>query len=322
MVQLRDDVVGPRLRDPHGAPGLGGERPRRHLHRPARRLPQLQGAVPGRPAARVGRLPELRRQGLVHRGPPVQPDVQDPRRPGRGRRRRSPTCARRRRRASSSTSRTCRRPPRKKPPFGIAQIGKSFRNEITPGNFIFRTREFEQMEMEFFVPPEDGRAVVRVLGRGAVPLVHRARHPRGHAAAPPARPRRAVALLAPARPTSSSTYPWGWGELEGIANRTDFDLTQHARVLGRGPHLLRPGARTRRYMPVRDRAGRGRRPGDARVPARRVRRGGACKGREAHRAAPRPPPGADQGRGAAAVEEREAGAASPTRSPRRCDRTS
>ena len=44
---------------------------------------------------------------------------------------------------------------RKKPPFGIAQIGKSFRNEITPGNFIFRTREFEQMEMEFFVPPED-----------------------------------------------------------------------------------------------------------------------------------------------------------------------
>ena len=52
---------------------------------------------------------------------------------------------------------------RKKPPFGIAQVGKSFRNEITPGNFIFRTREFEQMEMEFFVPPADGAAVVRVL---------------------------------------------------------------------------------------------------------------------------------------------------------------
>ena len=63
---------------------------------------------------------------------------------------------RRPRRASSSTSRTCRR-PRKKLPFGIAQIGKSFRNEITPGNFIFRTREFEQMEMEFFVPPEDAQ---------------------------------------------------------------------------------------------------------------------------------------------------------------------
>ena len=52
---------------------------------------------------------------------------------------------------------------RKKPPFGIAQVGKSFRNEITPGNFIFRTREFEQMEMEFFVPPAEGAAVVRVL---------------------------------------------------------------------------------------------------------------------------------------------------------------
>ena len=52
---------------------------------------------------------------------------------------------------------------RKKPPFGIAQIGKSFRNEITPGNFVFRTREFEQMEMEFFVPPEEAAAVVRVL---------------------------------------------------------------------------------------------------------------------------------------------------------------
>ena len=58
---------------------------------------------------------------------------------------------------------------RKKPPFGIAQIGKSFRNEITPGNFIFRTREFEQMEMEFFVPPDEGAEVVRVLVPGALP---------------------------------------------------------------------------------------------------------------------------------------------------------
>ena len=63
------------------------------------------------------------------------------------------TCVRRLRRASSSTSPTSCRSTRKKPPFGIGQIGKSFRNEITPGNFIFRTREFEQMEMEFFVKP-------------------------------------------------------------------------------------------------------------------------------------------------------------------------
>ena len=56
---------------------------------------------------------------------------------------------------------------RKKPPFGIAQIGKSFRNEITPGNFIFRTREFEQMEMEFFVPPAEARQLVRALARAS-----------------------------------------------------------------------------------------------------------------------------------------------------------
>ena len=70
----------------------------------------------------------------------------------------SPTCGPRRRRASSSTSTTCATTTRHKLPFGIAQIGKSFRNEITPGNFIFRDREFEQMEMEFFVhPPEEDR---------------------------------------------------------------------------------------------------------------------------------------------------------------------
>ena len=63
MVQLRDDIVGLDAADPHGAAGLGGERPRRHVHRPARRLPQLQGALPRRPPARVGRVPELRRQG-------------------------------------------------------------------------------------------------------------------------------------------------------------------------------------------------------------------------------------------------------------------
>ena len=56
---------------------------------------------------------------------------------------------------------------RKKPPFGIAQVGKSFRNEITPQNFVFRTREFEQMEMEYFVPPAEAPEVVRVLARAS-----------------------------------------------------------------------------------------------------------------------------------------------------------
>ena len=99
---------------------------------------------------------------------------------------------------------------RKKPPFGIAQIGKSFRNEITPGNFIFRTREFEQMEMEFFVPPEDGDQWFEYWCAGAVPLVRRPRHPRGPAAAAPARPRRALALLGGTADVEF-VYPVGMG---------------------------------------------------------------------------------------------------------------
>ena len=84
---------------------------------------------------------------------------------------------------------------RKRPPFGIAQVGKSFRNEITPQNFVFRTREFEQMEMEYFVPPDESQSG-STTGGGAVPLVPRAGHPRGEAAPAPPRAERAVALLA------------------------------------------------------------------------------------------------------------------------------
>ena len=84
---------------------------------------------------------------------------------------------------------------RKKPPFGIAQIGKSFRNEITPGNFIFRTFEFEQMEMEFFVPPAETDRVARLLDGAAAALVHRPRHPAREAPAPSPRRRRALPLL-------------------------------------------------------------------------------------------------------------------------------
>ena len=84
---------------------------------------------------------------------------------------------------------------RKKPPFGIAQVGKSFRNEITPGNFIFRTREFEQMEMEYFVPPPEAQQLVRALARRARALVRGARHPAAEPAPARARPRRAVPLL-------------------------------------------------------------------------------------------------------------------------------
>ena len=121
---------------------------------------------------------------------------------------------------------------RKKPPFGIAQIGKSFRNEITPGNFIFRTREFEQMEMEFFVPPAEGAAVVRPLEGRAPPLVRGPGHPPRPPAPARARPRRAQPLLVAAPPTSSTSSRSAGRELEGIANRTDFDLKAHAEHSG------------------------------------------------------------------------------------------
>ena len=120
---------------------------------------------------------------------------------------------------------------RKKPPFGIAQIGKSFRNEITPGNFVFRTREFEQMEMEFFVPPNEApewyeywckerhnwyldlgipEDKLRLREHDADELSH----------------------YSAATADIEFLFPWGWDELEGVANRTDFDLKKHAEASG------------------------------------------------------------------------------------------
>jgi len=116
---------------------------------------------------------------------------------------------------------------RRKPPFGIAQIGKSFRNEITPGNFVFRTREFEQMEMEFFVPPDDApRWFAHWLAereRWYVELGIRPDHLRMRAHDPDE-------LSHYSSGTSDVEYlfPIGWSELEGIADRGDFDLSRHA----------------------------------------------------------------------------------------------
>src|SRR5438067_9585417 len=120
---------------------------------------------------------------------------------------------------------------RKKPPFGIAQVGKSFRNEITPGNFIFRTREFEQMEMEYFVPPPDAaRWFEYWLGereRWYTELGIRPDHLR-------LRAHEADELSHYSSATSDVEYlfPIGWSELEGIANRGDFDLSRHAEYSG------------------------------------------------------------------------------------------
>jgi len=143
---------------------------------------------------------------------------------------------------------------RKKPPFGIAQVGKSFRNEITPGNFIFRTREFEQMEMEFFVPPDDAAMWFEhwckerfdwYLKLGIRPDYLMLR------------PHDADELSHYSSGTSDVEYlfPIGWSELEGVANRGDFDLTQHAKFSGEKleyfdqatgeryvPHVIEPAA--------------------------------------------------------------------------------
>jgi glycyl-tRNA synthetase len=149
---------------------------------------------------------------------------------------------------------------RKKPPFGIAQIGKSFRNEITPGNFIFRTREFEQMEMEYFVPPPEAEQWfehwLAQRREWWVKLGIREDHLR-------LRPHDADELSHYSSATSDVEYlfPIGWQELEGIANRGDFDLSQHAKHSGQKleyvdtvtgeryiPHVIEPAAGADRAM--------------------------------------------------------------------------
>jgi glycyl-tRNA synthetase len=141
---------------------------------------------------------------------------------------------------------------RVKPPFGIAQIGKSFRNEITPGNFLFRMREFEQMEMEFFVPPAEAQTWfeywVEARRQWYLQLGLRESHLR-------VRPHEQDELSHYSSGTSDLEYlfPIGWSELEGIANRGDFDLRAHAEHSGTKlewvgqderyvPHVIEPAA--------------------------------------------------------------------------------
>src|SRR5437588_8532629 len=120
---------------------------------------------------------------------------------------------------------------RRKPPFGIAQVGKSFRNEITPGNFLFRTREFEQMEMEYFVPPDEADEWYRywIDQRFNWYTRYGLRESRLRV-----RPHDPDELSHYSSATSDIEYlfPIGWSELEGIANRGDFDLTQHTNHSG------------------------------------------------------------------------------------------
>jgi glycyl-tRNA synthetase len=123
---------------------------------------------------------------------------------------------------------------RVKLPFGVAQTGKSFRNEITPGNFIFRTREFEQMEMEFFIrpdPEEEARWFEYWVNERFNWYARYGIKP-GHLKL---RPHAKDELSHYSRGTTDIEYlyPFGWGELEGIAKRGSFDLDQHAKFSGK-----------------------------------------------------------------------------------------
>lgn len=126
----------------------------------------------------------------------------------------------------------CQQSSRYKIPFGIAAIGKSFRNEITPGNFIFRTREFEQMEMQYFVKPgtdteyfETWKARrLEFYKKYGFNLDHIRFHPHKDGE---------LAHYAKAAGDYEYLFPMGWSELEGIHNRSDFDLTQHSKFSGK-----------------------------------------------------------------------------------------
>jgi glycyl-tRNA synthetase len=148
---------------------------------------------------------------------------------------------------------------RRKPPFGIAQVGKSFRNEITPGNFLFRVREFEQMEMEFFVPPDEAEQWYRywIEARRSwyldLGLREQNLRVREHSADERSHYSSGTSDL-------EYQYPIGWQELEGIANRGDYDLTQHTQSSGTKlewveqdgtrytPHVIEPAVSIDRIM--------------------------------------------------------------------------
>ncbi len=139
------------------------------------------------------------------------------------------------------------RSSRKKIPFGICQVGKSFRNEITPGNFIFRTREFEQMELEFFCEPGTDLEWFSYwknycynwltgLGLKADELRTRDHSPEE------------LAFYSNATTDFEFTFPFGWGELWGIADRTDYDLKQHMEYSKKDLQYFDP-AKNEKYVP-------------------------------------------------------------------------
>ena len=131
------------------------------------------------------------------------------------------------------------RTSRKKIPFGIAQIGKSFRNEITPGNFTFRTREFEQMELEFFCKPGTDLEWFRYWEEYCVNFLKSLGMQEEHIKMR-AHEKEELSHYSTATTDIEYLFPFGWGELWGIADRTDFDLSQHAKYSGQKMEYMDP----------------------------------------------------------------------------------
>jgi glycyl-tRNA synthetase len=134
-----------------------------------------------------------------------------------------------------------------RPPFGTAQIGKSFRNEITPGNFVFRTREFEQMELEYFVPPDEAPRWFEYWCNERLEWYVRFGIPRDMLRLRP-HDKEELSHYSVATADVEFAFPWGWGELEGIANRTDYDLKAHSTASGQTLEYFDP-ATGERYVP-------------------------------------------------------------------------
>jgi glycyl-tRNA synthetase len=137
---------------------------------------------------------------------------------------------------------------RKKLPFGIAQIGKAFRNEITPGNFIFRTREFEQMEMQYFVHPSKDKENIELwkqkrfdfyLNQLGISKSNLQFYQHDDTE---------LAHYAKDAYDIQYKFPFGWGEIEGIHNRTDFDLKQHEKLSGKNMTYF-DSANDKKYHP-------------------------------------------------------------------------
>ena len=139
------------------------------------------------------------------------------------------------------------RSSRKKIPFGIAQVGKSFRNEITPGNFTFRTREFEQMELEFFCKPGTDLEWFAYWKQYCIDFLYslnmKPENLRFRDHAP-----EELAFYSKATSDIEFLFPFGWGELWGIADRTDYDLSQHMKHSGQSLEYMDP-VTNEKYVP-------------------------------------------------------------------------